>query len=149
MKRSRIVPACSAFLFLAASTLAAQADAHQTIYRGYSYPSGTNGLYSSGTMTCNTGAPDYDADCTNGDSISIKWFVKTRTTAQADIEYKTPLNVNLSYGAHWTCEEVLYCSDGSAPSTYFVDGPCGWTVCPTGASASFVGIYLGIQNHPL
>jgi len=149
MKASFKAPAVFAFVTLGASMFAAgYAGAHQTVQRSYSYPNGTGGGYSQARATCNTGWPDFDSDCTNGNNISVKWFAKTTAQAQVDIEYGTPFSVNLSPGAHWWCNATLYCSDGSTPSYTYIDVPCGWTTCPSGRYATSVQVSFGIDNNP-
>ena len=130
----------------AALLVGAQAVARQRIYKAYNYPNGIG--FTQATLTCNTGWPDYDSDCNNGDNMRVSYYARTTATAQTDIEYGTPFSVNLSYGAHWWCNETLYCSDGTTLSNTYVDTVCGWSVCPSGRRASKVEIYVGILNHP-
>jgi len=144
MKSKFTIPAIAAVG--AALLLGAQASARQTIQRGYNYPSGTG--YTSATATCNTGWPDFDSDCTNGNYIKMSYYAKTTAQAKTDIEYATPLYVNLSYGAHWWCNETLYCSDGTTLSNTYIDTVCGWSLCPTGVAASRVEVSFGIDNNP-
>jgi hypothetical protein len=150
MKPRFIVPALAVFTSLSASALdTTPASAHQTVYHPYYYPYATsNGAtYSQETATCNTGYPDYDSSCVNGDYVSVRWWVRTRAQAEADIEYGEPWHVNLDqYYGHddWWCHEVLYCNDGTIVDEGQYGTPCGWAVCPAGVRASKIEISFGI-----
>jgi hypothetical protein len=148
MKPRVTIPALAAFVALGVSMLVTtHANAHQTVFHSYYYPYATSAgaTYSHATATCRTGYPDYDTSCVNGDYVSVQWWVRTRAQAMVDIEIGEPVRININGQDHWWCNEILYCSDGSTPSTGGVfDAPCGWTVCPPGVSASKVEVSFGI-----
>ena len=148
MKLRFTVPALLAVAALGTTALVAhRANANQTVSRSYSYPNG-NSTYLSATATCRTGWPDFDSDCFNGNSIGMKWLVRTTSRAQVDLEYKSGNSINISPGGHFWCNETLYCSDGSTPSFTYLDVPCGWAQCPVGRSASSIQLSFGIDNNP-
>lgn len=145
MKTRLTLTVLAVFLSLGASMfIAKRVNAHQTVHRAYNYPSGTG--YTKTYATCHWGYPDYDSSCVNGDYISVAWFARTQAQAEVDIEYGDPYSVNLNGLDDWWCTETLYCSDGSTPTQSGYGFPCGWTVCPSGVSASRIDVYFGINQ---
>jgi len=150
MKSSFTIRALSAIAFLSASMLlTTPADANQTAFEEDFNPYATSfssewGSWSQTTLTCNTNYPDWDSACTDGDYMSVKWWVRTTGQAMMDIEYGSPYSVNLNNGDDWECSEVLYCDDGTTPGFGEYGIPCGWDTCPSGISARKAVLYISM-----